>query len=370
MHSRLMQADAPERSQTSRAASPTRRAARLGAAAPAPRARGAAAGHGAHVVEMQRRRLLYAIGELAGEQALDGAGVGTICKRGGVSRRTFYELFEDREACVLAALGDALDRLGSTVSAAYASDGTWAERVRAALDCLLELLDREPGIARLCVVETLRAGPAALAWRKRVLEALALAVDEGRAESKHGKELPTLTADGVVGGALSVLHARLLDPDLAPLRELEEPLWAMIVHPYLGPVGARRESSRLSAAGPSQSAPYRSADRRRHRNGSVSNPSEGRDSVGNPFKGLPIRFTYRTARVMATIALHPGASNRTIALGAEIGDEGQMSRLLRRLEGCGLVENQSDGHTRGEANAWALTPRGEAVNAALGTRPT
>jgi DNA-binding HxlR family transcriptional regulator len=42
-----------------------------------------------------------------------------------------------------------------------------------------------------------------------------------------------------------------------------------------------------------------------------------------------------------------------------------MSRLLRRLEGAGLIENRGEGHTRGEPNAWWLTQRGKAIHTAL-----
>ncbi len=89
------------------------------------------------------------------------------------------------------------------------------------------------------------------------------------------------------------------------------------------------------------------------------------DGAGDPFKGLSIRFTYRTARVLATIAEDSGASNRMIAESAGIADVGQMSRLLRRLQDAGLVENLGEGHTRGEPNAWWLTTRGEAIHATL-----
>ncbi len=128
--------------------------------------------------------------------------------------------------------------------------------------------------------------------------------------------------------------------------ELTGPLMAMIVHPYLGPAAARAELERPTPAAP-HIAPRQSAD---------------------PFKGLPIRFTYRTARVLATIASTPGASNRHIADNSGIGDEGQMSRLLGRLSKCELVENQGEGHTRGEPNAWRLTQRGQAIHDTIGQR--
>lgn len=305
---------------------------------------------GAHVIEMQRRRLLLAFVELVSEHGLEGAGIGPTCKRAGVSRRTFYEIFADHEACLLAALDEALQRICECVSPAYEGKRRWSIRIRAGLLALLECFDAEPGLARLCIVETLRAGPVVSLRRKRILDTLARAIDEGRHESKQGETLPPLTAQGVVGGALSVIHARLLEDPHAALVELSGPLMAMIVHPYLGPAAARRELDRPAPEAPSAT---------------TRGPND-------PFKDLPIRFTYRTALVLATIATEGGRgsypSNRHIADAAGIADDGQTSRLLRRLQGAGLIENHGNGHAKGEANAWVLTERGQAVQEAIGGR--
>jgi AcrR family transcriptional regulator len=320
---------------------------------------------GGHVGEMQRRRLLHAIGEVVGEGGFEAATVGRICEQAGVSRRTFYELFEDREACLLAACEAHVERLRERALPACERPGRWVERLRDALVLLLEGLDAEPDLARVCVVESLRAGPQLLDYRRRVLEDLARTVDEGRVEAKAGSEPPPLTAQGVVGGALSVIHAHLSasrplntgnpatdspgtnhpkhDRVSSPLIELCGPLMAMIVHPYLGPTPARKELERPVAA--------------------TQSPTPRGDA--DPFKGLPIRFTYRTARVLSTIAKDPGASNRHIADSSGISDEGQMSRLLRRLNGCELIENHGEGHAKGEPNAWTLTPRGQAIHTAI-----
>jgi AcrR family transcriptional regulator len=304
---------------------------------------------GAHVEEMQRRRLLSAIGELLGEDGLESASVGSICKRAGVSRRTFYEVFDDREQCFLAAFNHAVERIALEVVPAYGGDGpmvkrggkaSWSARVRAALCALLEHFDAHPGVARMCVVETLRGAPEVLERRRRVLAGIAGAVDEGSGEARNGNGPLPLTAEGVVGGALAVIHARLCEADPAPLAALANPLTAMIVHPYLGSAVARRELERPAPK-------------------PISTVTNG---TKDPFKGLSIRFTYRTARVLATIAAEPGASNRLIAETSGITDEGQMSRLLRRLEAAGLIENLGEGHIRGEPNAWWLTDRGEAIH--------
>ncbi|HEY2140592.1 MAG TPA: hypothetical protein VGG98_00865, partial [Solirubrobacteraceae bacterium] len=80
---------------------------------------------------------------------------------------------------------------------------------------------------------------------------------------------------------------------------------------------------------------------------------------------LPMRLTYRTARVLEVLEECPGASNRTVAEQAEVSDQGQISKLLARLERIGLLSNTGQGHTKGEPNAWHLTPSGKEVTRAI-----
>ncbi len=309
---------------------------------------------GGHVGEMQRRRLLLAFTEVLAENGLEGAGVGRVCKRAGVSRRTFYDLFDDREACFTAVLDNAVQRISPLVLAVYEQKdrvqgvGRWRERTRDALAVLLEFFDEDPALARVLLVETLKAGPVVLEQRRCVLDALASAAEEGRSEAKAVDGPPPLTAQSTVGGIVSVLHARILEEDPAPLTDLLNPLMSMIVHPYLGPVAARRELDHPLPPPKPKS------------NGHVPKPPS------DPFRDLPIRLTFRTARVLAVIGSQPGASNRQIADAAGVSDQGQISRLLNRLEGFALIENHGQGHTKGEANAWTLTPQGQAITHAIG----
>jgi AcrR family transcriptional regulator/DNA-binding MarR family transcriptional regulator len=330
---------------------------------------------GAHVVEMQRRRLLLAFSEVLAQDGLQGAGVGRVCKRAGVSRRTFYDLFEDREACFVAVLESAIQRVSQDVLPAYEHEGRWRERVRGGLGGLLTFFDEEPALARVCLVETLKAGSGVSERRREVLDALTTIVDEGRSEARVGSGPPALTAQSTVGGVVSIIQARLLEEHPGagkgaraenqmeagsgaqghpvedhPVRliDLLNPLMSMIVHPYLGSAAARRELEHpLPSLKPSSNGLH---------------PKQVRD----PFKDLPIRLTFRTARVLAAIGAQPGASNRQIADTAGITDQGQISRLLNRLEGFDLIQNEGQGHTKGEPNAWTLTPRGHGILHAVG----
>ena len=62
------------------------------------------------VAEIQRARMITALVEVAGERGAGGVTVAHIVARSGVSRRTFYELFDDREDCFLAAFDQAVER--------------------------------------------------------------------------------------------------------------------------------------------------------------------------------------------------------------------------------------------------------------------
>jgi AcrR family transcriptional regulator len=317
---------------------------------------------GAHVQEMQRRRLLLAMRELSGEVGLANATVGQVCKRSRMSRRTFYELFDSRDDCFLAAFEQALEQIGERVLPVWGQPSPegrqgegWKDGVRSALQALLVFFDEQPQLARLCVVETLTGGPVVLARRREILQALAVFVDEGRGDARTGSGPPPLTAEGTVGGVLAVIHARLQDPDSGPLTQLVPSLCSMVVFPYLGPAAAQRE---LDRTGPCEMGPRSST-------GTNNNPT-----LTDPFRDLPLRFTYRTARVLATIASKPGASNRHIGEGAGMTDQGQTSKLLKRLQQAGLIKNAGPGRDSGEPNAWQLTPRGQEIHAALGTGST
>jgi AcrR family transcriptional regulator len=295
------------------------------------------------VSDIQRARMLAAMVEGVAERGASNVTVAHVVGRSGVSRRTFYELFGNREDCFLAAFDDAIGRLGREVVAAYGDGGRWRERVRAGLIAGLCVLDSDLRLARLLIVESLGAGPQALERRSRVLAGLIAAVDEGLGEVKSGSEPTPLTAEGVVGAVLAVLHGRLLEGDPGPLVELANPLMGMIVLPYLGPVVARRELERPIPKAPARTHP----------------------ASGDPLRELQMRLTYRTIRVLMAVAANPGSSNRTVADGAGIGDQGQISKLLTRLKGLCLIEQTRRGPARGGPNAWALTAKGREVHGAI-----
>jgi AcrR family transcriptional regulator len=293
------------------------------------------------LARLQRDRIVTAAIEIVGEGGYASLSVAKVVERSHVSRKTFYDLFCDREDCFLAAFEQQLAQTREIVVAAYASQPDWLSGMRAALIDVLDLVEENPTAAKLCVVDALAAGRRVLDSRARVLEELAGVIDQGPEGKRPAGELPVAS---VVAGALAAaLHAHLV-AEGPPKANLLGVLMAMITLPYLG-----RSAARAQLAIP---APVR-----RHGGAPVS-------SGANPLRALKLRVTYRTIRVMIMIAEQPGSSNRAIARGAGIVDQGQISKLLRRLEVLGLAENFGEGRLRGRPNSWRLTRLGEEVQRA------
>jgi AcrR family transcriptional regulator len=192
----------------------------------------------------QRARLLAAAASVLSDGGYAGMTIARVCDRAGMSNTTFYEEFEDREACFLALFERTVAQ--ATSAAVEACDGAqaWRNQVRSGLASLLGFLDAEPQLASIAVVDALGTGPRVLARRAQVLDLLATVVADGRLEATVGNEPPALTADVAVGGAFSVIHTRLLDGDSGPLLALLDPLMSTIVAPYLGPEAAAQELDR------------------------------------------------------------------------------------------------------------------------------
>jgi AcrR family transcriptional regulator len=293
------------------------------------------------MAEAQRRKILEAMAEVLAENGSgpEGVDISEVTARAGVSSEAFTRLFLDVEDCVLGAFELGVERLGDEMSGAYSSEVRWLDAIRAALARFLWFLEAQPELGRLLVVHSTSAGPRVLRRRMEVLDSLARIVDRGREESAGGLPgAPAVMAEGVVGAVLTVVHNRLLaDGQQAPI-ELFGPLVSIVVLPYLGANVARRELTRPAP---------------RIRRGGDSELPQSLDGQVGP------RLTYRTARVLISIDDFPGASNREVAERAGVIDQGQISKLLGRLEGRGLIEEVGEGRTRGAPNSWRLTGRGE-----------
>jgi AcrR family transcriptional regulator len=297
--------------------------------------------------EFQRARIIAATIAVASEHGVRGVTVSRVIKEAHLSRRTFYELFDDGGDCLCAVYEQIVDRAASRAAPAYEAEESWVDRVRAGLRAALEFFDEQPQLARLCFVQAPAAGERTLACRVRLISSLAEILNEDYAAEHRARMLPELASQAVIGGVLEILHARLLADQSIALAQLSGQLMAVIVLPYFGPGAARRELKRR----PTPPAGERLVP--------------GRSTAP---QRPPTRLTYRTLLTLSTISQSPGLSNRQISDRVGIKDQGQVSKLLSRLCELRLIENSGAGQAHGAANAWRLAPSGTQLIQGMGHR--
>lgn len=200
------------------------------------------------MTESQRNRIHRAMIEVVSERGYPETRVVDVIGVAGVSRKTFYELFDSKEDCFLAAYDVLLGNLlGEATEAFEANSGTpWAERAGAALAALLEHLAEHPDEARFAIVEVLAAGSKALARRDAALRQFTGFLEAGRSETSI--ELPGITSLAVAGGINELLYSEILHGAVARLPSRLPDLIFWITLPFLGAEGAaaERERARLS----------------------------------------------------------------------------------------------------------------------------
>jgi len=190
---------------------------------------------------IQRARLLAAMTDAVTKSGYNALTVQHVLTRAGISRPTFYEQFEDKEDCFLAAFDAAAAQLRSQVEASVAGAGPgWRDRLRSGIAALLRFIDSEPEAARTVIVEARASSPAGLRRRDELLDSFAACIDTVVRDDLD--EAPsTIAAAGVVGGIESVLYARLQRGETEELDGLLPSLMFFAVLAYAGREAAAEE---------------------------------------------------------------------------------------------------------------------------------
>jgi AcrR family transcriptional regulator len=192
------------------------------------------------VIENQRQRLLEAAAAALGEIGYAELTVKDMIDRAGVSRRTFYQLYDDKLECILAAHENALARLREVIQTACAGGITWADGVAAAIDAALRFATRNPAETRLLLLATHTVSePRLMGAALAAHEQFAGLLRAGRKQRGGGS--PTkLTESAVIGSVTAVVGARLSAGQTEGLRKLAPELVQIILAPYLGYEEAQR----------------------------------------------------------------------------------------------------------------------------------
>jgi AcrR family transcriptional regulator len=199
-------------------------------------------------MENQRKRIFDSLAAVSAAHGYGEVTVQDITDHAGVSTRTFYDLFADKEQCFLAAYELIMERLIGEVSAAYsAGERPWPERVAAALRAVIQRYVSEPHLARLVMVEVLAAGRAALERRDAALRRFAIFLEPGKAGLPAEMEGTEVLTQAVIGGLYEALYTYIVDGHTEQLPGLVPDLLYCALVPYLGHADAiaASEAARL-----------------------------------------------------------------------------------------------------------------------------
>jgi AcrR family transcriptional regulator len=199
------------------------------------------------VARNQRERILAAVAQVASVHGYGGMSVQDIVREAGVSRRTFYEQFKNKDHAFLAAYDEASGRLLASVRAAFERERTMEARASAGFNAFLELLAASPAFAKMCIVEVLAAGPDAIARRARTMEEFT-GFFEDSAQQLLGKNAPSpLIAETIVGGVYETVYRRIARGETAELPKLLPDLVESALLPYVGERAAAAQRRALIA---------------------------------------------------------------------------------------------------------------------------
>jgi AcrR family transcriptional regulator len=178
---------------------------------------------------------LRAVVQVLAERGFAGTTIGLVVTQARVSTRTFYQLFDGLEECLIAIMDSVLEHAIALVSRELQGADCWQDGVRSALAAVLVYFDREPELARVCIVETLAGGPVVLAHRERLIQAFRLPILQ-----RIEREVPGVSpvaAEGVMSSVLGIMHAHMVTGKPGPFIELLGLLLGLIMAPYLGARG-------------------------------------------------------------------------------------------------------------------------------------
>jgi AcrR family transcriptional regulator len=285
----------------------------------------------------QRDRLVAAMGDLVATAGVSAVGVHHVCQRAGISRRTFYELYRDRDACFADALQEAYGRLVTHVEQAVDGAGdVWEDRAVATVQALVGVLQADRVLAHLCVVSATGGSREAVRLRHAAMAQILKGLADPPASTAAGE--PVLA--GALGGVWELVYRRLTVEPETPVAELVNAAVYVLLAPFIGPhrAAARARTLKAVAAEGARLAP-------------VAPAAQGDGPLMTELAGQTLQY----------LSEHPGAANVEIARAVDVRHESQMSRHLVRLERAGLVERRREGRT----NAWRLTGGGESAAGAM-----
>lgn len=216
------------------------------------------------VKQNQRERLFAAMVAVSAEKGYAATSVADLVELSGVSSRSFYQHFADKEECFLATMDELSEITKRMIKVALESEKTGSERVQAAVEGLTSMAAAQPAAAKLCTVLAFCAGEAP---RQRIAQAvtdLSEFLQQGLDELPERDGMPRELTQAIFGGIALVLYRRLARDEVEELRGLGPRLreWMLAIPPPPRPLrGKQRRRAADAQPGPPPLAAHVPAER-------------------------------------------------------------------------------------------------------------
>ncbi len=206
------------------------------------------------VIRSQRERLLAAVVRVTASKGYEATTVGDILEEAGVGRETFYELFDDKRSCMLAAHAILVDDLEAKVRTAYTASGPWVDRVRDGLAAALDWFSRDAAVSKFTLIELAAVGPTARTRFQADFSRFIELMNEGLADGAAHPDLPQATSLAI-GATLARVYGEVVLERSADLPKLLPELVYEVLMPFLGEEVARAEQERAATPPAPNEAP-------------------------------------------------------------------------------------------------------------------
>jgi AcrR family transcriptional regulator len=194
------------------------------------------------VTNSQRSRLEAAVVAVVAAKGYETTTVGDVLEEAGVGRESFYELFADKQDCMLAAHANLVDELEARVRLVYLGPEPWPRRVREAVGEALGFFAERPPVARFMLVELFAVGPPARERFQdgftRFVALLDAGLDEGRVNGG-----PVRPANLAVSAVAARTYEEVVIGRTAQLPRLVPDLTYELLVPFVGEAAAREAAA-------------------------------------------------------------------------------------------------------------------------------
>jgi AcrR family transcriptional regulator len=190
------------------------------------------------VARLQRERLLRAVIACSARNGYQSTTIADIVGLAEVSRTAFYEQFESKEECFLAAYVQMTAAMRDAVVASGVDVASWREALDVGIATYFEWFSHRPEVAAAILVEIRVVGGRALEARRRVLEGMTERVrllgERARREDPSLPELEDIVYASVIATTDELAHDYVRRGKVRELTELIEPSRSLARYVFTG----------------------------------------------------------------------------------------------------------------------------------------